>query len=137
MVYGGDAKELIPINEDTIWSGGPGQNVTEGIGPESFAKARKAIFAGDYQAEKSILPNNYHGSSAYEYFGKLEIDFGDEAETEEYERNLSLDSAVARVELTRRSPSRPAYFRRGRTEPSFPKGTTRSYTATRPRARVC
>ena len=101
MIYGGDAKELIPINEDTIWSGGPGQNVTEGIGPDSFAKVREAIFAGDYQAEKEILPKGYRGSSAYEYFGKLEIDFGDEAETEEYERTLSLDSAVARVELTR------------------------------------
>ena len=79
MIYGGDAKELIPINEDTIWSGGPGQNVTEGIGPDSFAKVREAIFAGDYQAEKEILAKGYRGSSAYEYFGKLEIDVGDEA----------------------------------------------------------
>ena len=101
MVYGGDSKELIPLNEDTIWSGGPGQNVTEGVGPESFAKVRAAIFAEDYQAEKKILPNNYHGSSAYEYFGKLEIDFGEDAETESYERSLSLDDAVATVELTR------------------------------------
>jgi len=101
MVYGGDSKELIPLNEDTIWSGGPGQNVTEGIGPEVFAKARAEVFAGDYEAAKKTLPKNYHGSSAYEYFGKLEIDFGDDAETEEYERTLSLDDAIARVDLTR------------------------------------
>lgn len=101
MVYGGDAKELIPLNEDTIWSGGPGQNVTEGLGPDKFAAVRQAIFAEDYQAEKAILPNNYHGSSRYQYFGKLAIDFGDDAETEAYERTLSLDDAVARVELTR------------------------------------
>ena len=101
MVYGGESKELLQLNEDTIWSGRPGQNTTEGLGPEKFAKVREAIFAGDYQAEKQILPKSYRGSSAYQLFGTLEIDFKDEAETEEYERTLSLDDAVARVELVR------------------------------------
>ncbi len=35
MVYGGVAKELVPINEDTIWSGGPGANITGGLSPET------------------------------------------------------------------------------------------------------
>lgn len=101
MVYGGVGKELIQINEDTIWSGGPGPNITEGVGPETFARSRQAIFAGDYAASKKILPKGYTGSSAYQYFGKLEIDFGDDGEPETYERTLSLDDAVTRVEFVR------------------------------------
>ena len=101
MVYGGVGKELIPINEDTIWSGGPGQNVTEDLNPDTFAAARAAIFEGDYKKAQKILPKRYHGSSAYEYFGKLEIDFGEESETDAYERSLSLDDAIAYVEYER------------------------------------
>ena len=36
-------REDYGIFEDTIWSGGPGQNVTEGIGPETFSDV---AFAG-------------------------------------------------------------------------------------------
>ena len=101
MVFGGDAVEKIQLNEDTIWSGGPGRNLTQGLSPELFAAARKAIFEERYRDEKNILPKEYRGSSRYQLFGTLEIDFGADAETEEYERSLSLDDAVARVELTR------------------------------------
>ena len=65
MVYGGVAKELVPINEDTIWSGGPGANITGGLSPETFAKAREQIFAGDYAAVKNTLPKGYRGAAAY------------------------------------------------------------------------
>ena len=97
MVYGGITKELLPINEDTIWSGGPGANITGGLSPETFAKAREQIFAGDYAAVKNTLPKGYRGAAAYEYFGKLEIDFGGDGAAEAYPRTLSLDDAVARV----------------------------------------
>jgi alpha-L-fucosidase 2 len=101
MVYGGVAKELLPINEDTIWSGGPGANITGGLSPETFAKAREQIFAGDYAAVKNTLPKGYRGAAAYEYFGKLEIDFGGDGDAEAYTRTLSLDDAVARVTYVR------------------------------------
>ena len=64
MVYGGVAKELVPINEDTIWSGGPGANITGGLSPETFAKAREQIFAGDYAAVKNTLPKGYRGAES-------------------------------------------------------------------------
>ena len=101
MVYGGITKELLPINEDTIWSGGPGANITGGLSPETFAKAREQIFAGDYAAVKNTLPKGYRGAAAYEYFGKLEIDFGGDGDAEAYTRTLSLDDAVARVTYVR------------------------------------
>lgn len=100
MVYGGVGQELLPLNEDTIWAGGPGLNITEGATPEVFARARKAIFEGDYATAKKTLPKGYMGSSPYQYFGKLEIDFGTEDEAESYERTLSLDDAVTRVKYT-------------------------------------
>ena len=101
MVYGGVEKELIPINEDTIWSGGPGPNITGGLSPETFAKAREQVFAGDYEGVKKTLPGGYRGAAAYEYFGKLEIDFGENGVATAYRRSLSLDDAVVRVEFER------------------------------------
>ncbi len=101
MVYGGVGKELVPINEDTIWSGGPGPNITGGLSPETFAKVREQVFAGDYAGVTKTLPGGYRGAAAYEYFGKLEIDFGGDGATNGYRRSLSLDDAVARVEYER------------------------------------
>ena len=98
MVFGGADKEKLQINEDTIWSGGPGPNTTEGLGPEVFAKARDEVFAEKYQEAKATLPKNYHGSSRYQPFGNIEIEMGDaNAELKNYERTLSLDDAIAGV----------------------------------------
>ena len=100
MVYGGDPVETLQLNEDTLWTGGPGQNADKRATAEHFDKVRELVFAGKYAEIKAALPEGYGHSSAYQNAGKVSIDFG-AGEIGGYRRTLSLDDAIARVEETR------------------------------------
>ena len=100
MVFGGTEKELLQVNEDTLWTGGPGQNADKRATAAHFDKVRELVFAGRYTEIKDALPKDYTGCSAYQLFGTVEIDCGP-GEVGGYRRDLSLDEAVARVSYAR------------------------------------
>lgn len=57
MVFGGIQDELIQLNEATLWSGGP---VKTNINPAAFeflAKARNALFNGNYAGANDLVKN--------------------------------------------------------------------------------
>src|SRR6478752_5549635 len=56
MVYGVVAKDVIGLNEGTVWSGNPGNNNKAGAA-NSLATARSQIFAGNYTAADATVSN--------------------------------------------------------------------------------
>ena len=103
MVWGGVGEERIDLNEDTIWTGEPGNNFTPGFGREQCRKAIEAMLAGESaKAEYKLLPGRMTCSSSYQPFGALVVKFPGLGKfgTERYLRRLSLDEAVATTEFT-------------------------------------
>lgn len=97
MVYGGVSKELIQLNEDTIWAGPPIPVVKENIS-ETVDQVRKLLFAGKY-AEAQKLQQSVMGERisprSYQTMGELRLDFGFEGKATDFRRDLNLDTAVA------------------------------------------
>ena len=107
MVLGGVAQEQIPLNEDTLWDGGPvdlkGINVADHI-PE----VRRLLFEQKYtEAEellwKSIGPvNGLHESyfGNFQALGDLQLTFPGHNNFKDYRRALDLETGVATVTYT-------------------------------------
>lgn len=95
MVFGGPRSERLALNEDTLWSGGPGR----WNNPEAkrwLPKVREAVFAGRY-AEADALSKKMQGpyNQSYLPLGDLLVEFELAGDVQEYRRELDLDRAVA------------------------------------------
>ena len=100
MVWGGIGEARIDLNEDTIWSGEPGNNYTPGYGREQYRRAAEAMLAGESaKVQRELLPKNSTYSSRYQPFGSLVVRFPGLGKAERYLRRLSLDEAVAASEF--------------------------------------
>ncbi|MBI1226668.1 MAG: glycoside hydrolase family 95 protein [Bacteroidetes bacterium] len=104
MVYGGTETEVLQLNEETVWSGEPGNNILSGVKPYLPA-IRKLIFEGKYE-EAQELANQYLPRSAgaennygmrYQPVGKLNIAFPINAKVEHYYRELDIANATTTV----------------------------------------
>ncbi|XP_030522769.1 alpha-L-fucosidase 2-like [Rhodamnia argentea] len=100
MVWGGVPSELLQLNEDTLWTGIPG-NYTNPNVLVVMAEVRKLVDDGEY-ADASAAAVNMLGnpSEVYQLLGDLKLDFDylhltyDE---ETYSRELDLKTATVRV----------------------------------------
>jgi alpha-L-fucosidase 2 len=98
MVFGGVKSERIALNEDTLWSGQPGEWNNPGA-KAALPVVRKLVLedkdylAADLECHKMMGPWN----QAYEPLGDLTLNFEHGMDTTSYRRELDLDSAVARV----------------------------------------
>ena len=102
MIFGKTNDELIQLNENTLWSGGPvGDNVNPDA-PKYLPLIREAAFAGDYQ-KASDLCKKMQGvySESYLPLGDLMIhqDFKSSTTTDYY-RDLNIQNAVAATKFT-------------------------------------
>ncbi|XP_030522767.2 alpha-L-fucosidase 2-like isoform X2 [Rhodamnia argentea] len=100
MVWGGVASELLQLNEDTLWTGTPG-NYTDPHVPAALVHVRKLVDDGEY-ADATAAAVNLLGnpSEAYQLLGDLKLDFDDLHLTyteQTYSRELDLDTATVRV----------------------------------------
>ncbi|HEU4960622.1 MAG TPA: glycoside hydrolase family 95 protein [Sphingomonas sp.] len=102
MVFGRVKRERLQLNLDTLWSGGPYDNVN----PEARAalpKVRELIFAGRYAEAEAYADAHVHAvprrEMAYQTLGDLFVDLDDVNDTsvEDYRRDLDLDTAIART----------------------------------------
>jgi alpha-L-fucosidase 2 len=94
MVFGGATNERILLNEDTLWSGPPGDwNV-----PESRAvlPALRAAIREERYVEADALARRFQGRFTQSYLplGELAISFAHGA-VSEYARSLDLETAIA------------------------------------------
>lgn len=100
MVYGNVDKEIIQLNEGTVWSGSPNRNDN----PEALKalpQIRGLIFSGKYkEAEKLINEKVISKKSmgqAFQPVGNLEILFDNHSVFSDYYRDLNIDEAVAKT----------------------------------------
>ncbi|MFI0781069.1 glycosyl hydrolase family 95 catalytic domain-containing protein [Streptomyces sp. NPDC021212] len=103
MVFGGADSELLQLNEDTVWAGGP----YEPADPKALAslpEIRRRVFAGEWDAAQSLIDSDFlgvpKGELMYQTVGNLRLAFPAGGEIGDYRRSLDLDSAVASVRYT-------------------------------------
>lgn len=100
MVYGGTEKELLQLNEDTIWYGGP-MNRVNPEARKNLDTVRKLIFNGRIPEAEELLRYCFSGTPAtmrpYQSLGECRIQTNETGEAADYERELSLNEAVAKV----------------------------------------
>ena len=98
MVFGTPAQERIQINEETIWGGGPHNNVNYAA-KDGLDKIRTALWEGrrsDAQAlcDEYISSKSAHGMP-YQTAGSLMLDFDGITDFTDYYRELDINRAVA------------------------------------------
>ena len=103
MIYGKVSNETIQLNEESVWAGPPVPENREGAW-KSIAKAREAIFRGDYLTSDSIMQTDVLSPRiaprSYQTLGNLNMDFELNGEAQNYRRELDLDRAIATTRFT-------------------------------------
>ncbi len=103
MVFGGREHERIQLNEETLWSGGPYDPVVPGA-YRALPEIRRLLFAGDIPAAHDLFGRTMMGrpyeQMKYQPLGNLQLSFPGHDQSTDYQRELDLDAAVARVRYT-------------------------------------
>ncbi|KAK0582928.1 hypothetical protein LWI29_031244 [Acer saccharum] len=100
MVWGGVASETLQLNEDTLWTGIPG-DYTRPTALEALSEVRGLVDNGEY-AEATEASVKLFGNPAqvYQLLGDIKLEFDDSHRAyaeETYHRELDLNTATARV----------------------------------------
>ncbi|KAI3774684.1 hypothetical protein L1987_49244 [Smallanthus sonchifolius] len=100
MVWGGVLSETINLNDDTLWTGSPG-NYTNPDAPKALSEVRKLVNDGKYaEATASAVKLSGEPSNAYQLLGDIKLEFHkSDAEYDQttYQRELDLDTATVKV----------------------------------------
>ncbi|KAL3688402.1 hypothetical protein R1sor_014711 [Riccia sorocarpa] len=101
MVFGGVPRELVTLNDDTLYTGGP-KDWNNPNAKELLPQVRKAVFDGRY-TEASSLAGGMLGPycQLYQPLGVLELQFEDthsDFDRNSYRRQLDLDTATVSIE---------------------------------------
>ena len=97
MVWGGVKQERLDLNEDTLWSGEPYDNLnTNGL--KALPEIRALLLAGKNSQAQQLVERTMNAkyNQCYLPLGDLKIDFPITGEVSNYSRQLDLDTAVAR-----------------------------------------
>ncbi|MEP7109162.1 MAG: glycoside hydrolase family 95 protein [Ferruginibacter sp.] len=103
MVYGGVATDYIPLNEQTLWSGGP-RNWNNPEGKKYLPLVRRAALEGNYKTADSLskfMQGPY--TESYMPMADLLISYSGLGDSSSYSRTLKLDSAVSTVSFVSRN----------------------------------
>lgn len=100
MIFGGVDREVLQLNEETFWSGGPyDNNNPEGL--SKLSEIRRLIFEGKAKEAEDLIQSSYmtpkHGMK-YLTLGSLWIDFNHSDKADEYIRRLDIADACATVD---------------------------------------
>ncbi|KAI3704178.1 hypothetical protein L1987_74393 [Smallanthus sonchifolius] len=100
MVWGGVSSETINLNDDTLWTGVPG-NYTNPDAPNALAEVRKLVDDGKYaEATKEAVKLSADPSDVYQLLGDINLEFDDnhaKYDGNTYQRELDLDTATVKV----------------------------------------
>ena len=102
MIFGGVEKELIQMNEDSIWLGGyKNRNNPDAL--KNLPQVRKLLMEGKVAKGEKLLKRAFsgvpEGMQPYQTLGNLELCFEhDSGEAVDYRRSLDINSAVAVTE---------------------------------------
>jgi len=100
MVYGNVEHEIIQLNENTVWSGGPNRNDN----PNALAalpEIRKMIFDGKHKdaeklANQTFISKKSHGQM-FQPVGSLNLDFEGHDKYSNYRRELDIENAISKT----------------------------------------
>lgn len=100
MIYGNVQKEIIQLNEHTVWSGSPNRNDNP-LALDSLAVIRQLIFDGKQKeaerlANRIIITKKSHGQM-FQPVGNLQLTFNGHENYTHYYRELDLGRAVAKT----------------------------------------
>ncbi len=100
MVWGGVKRDRIDLNEDTLWSGEPYDNLNP-KGLASLPKIRQLLREGNHQEAQRLVERDMNGrfNQSYQPLGDLTIEFPISGEVTDYRRQLDLARAVASVQF--------------------------------------
>jgi alpha-L-fucosidase 2 len=103
MVYGDPCKEVIQLNENTVWAGSPNRNDNPDA-KEALPLIRQYIFEGKYKeahdlANQKVITKTSHGM-AYQIAGNLKLYFPGHKNYTNYNRELDLEKAIATTSYT-------------------------------------
>jgi alpha-L-fucosidase 2 len=103
MVYGNVEKEIIQLNEHTVWSGSPNRNDNP-MALDSLARIRQLIFAGKQKdaekiANQAIITKKSHGQM-FQPVGNLQLAFDGHGTYSNYYRELDIEKAVTKTAYT-------------------------------------
>lgn len=97
MIYGDPSKELIQLNENTVWAGSPYRNDNPEA-REALPEVRRLIFEGKYKEAHDIVNQKFiskiSNGMPYETMGNLRLIFPGHEDYTDYYRELDLDKAV-------------------------------------------
>ena len=96
-VWGGVQQERLDLNEDTLWSGEPYENINPN-GLKSLPEIRRLLLAGKELEAQQLVETNMLGryNENYLALGSLKIDFPLADAATNYQRELDLNTAIAR-----------------------------------------
>lgn len=103
MIYGNVDKEIIQLNEHTLWSGSPNRNDNPAA-LEALPEIRKLIFDGKHKeaeqlANQSIISKKSHGQM-FQPLGNLNLVFDGHEGYTNYYRELDIEKAVVKTTYT-------------------------------------
>ncbi|PJJ47791.1 glycoside hydrolase family 95 protein [Hymenobacter chitinivorans] len=100
MVFGGPARERLQLNEETIWAGGPNNNVKSDALPV-IQQLRAQVLAGRLQEAQAVAQSQMQpaGNSGmpYQMAANVYLDFPGHDQATAYQRDLDISRAVASV----------------------------------------
>jgi alpha-L-fucosidase 2 len=104
MVFGGTTEEVLMLNEDTVWGGGPHQ-YDDPQGREALPEIRRMIAEDNWVGAQRLADEKFMGRPTeqmpYQPVGDLHLDFLHlEGEVTGYRRSLDLEQSVTRTEFT-------------------------------------
>ena len=99
MVFGQPAKEQLQLNEETVWSGGPGNNTNPNI-KKYIPQITKLLFEKKYEEAGRLAYDKVYSTNNGQKFqpvGNLWIDFPSQGNVSNYYRDLNIEDAVSSV----------------------------------------
>lgn len=101
MVFGGMSVERIQLNDDTLYSGEPGQRDLPLDVSEDYDEIEQMMASGRFLEAEERIRQRWLGraQSCYQTLGDLWIETSDTGSPGSYRRELDLDSAVAQVQF--------------------------------------
>ena len=100
MVYGAVEQEILQLNEDTLWAGGPHNNVNPTLQPY-LQQVNDLVLAGRHQEAQALADEHIHSSShgmPYQTVGQVELNFFHGENASDYRRYLDIGRALSGVE---------------------------------------
>ncbi len=97
MVYGDPCREVIQLNENTVWAGEPNRNDNPDA-KGALEAVRKLVFEGRYREAQELVNSKFisitsHGMP-YQTVGNLRLSFPDHENYTHYHRELDIEKAT-------------------------------------------